>query len=991
MAFGAADAYSAAMNRARSVQSPLVVGRDHVLSLIADAVVEAGAGRGRLVLLAGEAGIGKTRLIGAAMRQAAGAGFRVAKGDLSPNDQLVSLASIGDLARSMRRDAFGALGPEILAIQGGKDGDSLARRRILVHEISDRVVAGIDRPTALAFEDLQWADELSLEVIGELARAASQLPLLLLGSYRLDELPTGSIHREWRSRLLTQRFAEELRLDRLSHDETALVTTLILDTGLPAPREVVDAVHERTNGIPLHVEELLAALRVRGDVDGRTIRDAAVPDTIEDAVLARAARLSPEARAVAQAGAVLGRSFVPEVVAGIMDRPREELDAPLDELVVAGVLNPFDHLGRGFFDFRHQLLRDAIYGSVPALQRRRWHARAAEFGQQIAGASEVHASVHFERAGQKAEAFRAALAGAEKAASMTSRFEAFELYRRAIDNIPDGLTAVELGDLYSAYENAAMAVDDIVAAEHGLELSRRWYLEAGRPIDAATTLIGLWVVARRDVRPRSERVALAAQAERELLALPESPERSTALSDVRWMQAVTALDGVELDRARSLLDEHEALAREGGASETSLAVNRLDTNHMRAWADALGGDVEGGLSRMLALSREARDANMESTGVTNYRIAADVAIRLMDYPIATVGATEGLRYADEVEQSYCRHVMAAATAQIAWAEGRWNEAIATAEIELVERGSRRGTLGSRVALAFVALGRGDVDGARELLDAALAVSRPSGEVDLVLPALWGKAEAALIGGDPARAFDHCREAAELAAPTGERALLVPFVVTGVRAALADKRPEAAARWLDRTRELLRDWAGTARPAFEHADGLVKLAAGSTVAARSALEAAVADWDARGRIWEATWARLDLATCHVRSNRYAEAIRLLDEITAIAGRLASDPVRIRAEELGRLARSRGGEVEAWYPLSSREFEVAQKIAEGLTNAGIGEELFVSPKTVGAHVEHILAKLGVSRRAEIAAWVSTVRAPATNGHEVVAPAEVARARG
>jgi DNA-binding CsgD family transcriptional regulator len=311
---------------------------------------------------------------------------------------------------------------------------------------------------------------------------------------------------------------------------------------------------------------------------------------------------------------------------------------------------------------------------------------------------------------------------------------------------------------------------------------------------------------------------------------------------------------------------------------------------------------------------------------------------------------------------------------VAWTEGRWDDAVAKAEIELVERGSRRGTLGSRVALGFVALGRGDVAHARELLDAALVIGRPSGEVDLVLPALWGMAEAALIGGDPARAFDHCQEALELAAPTGERALLVPFIVTAVRSAIADKRPEAAERWLDRVRGLLSGWIEIARPALDHADGLIRLAAGSTVSARTMLEAAIAGWDARERIWEATWARLDLATCLVRSNRYGEAVRLLEEIRLTADRLASEPVRARAEELLRLARSRGGEVEAWHPLSAREFEVAQKIAEGLTNAEIGAELFVSPKTVSAHVEHILAKLGVARRAEVAAWVSTVRAPA-----------------
>jgi DNA-binding CsgD family transcriptional regulator len=957
------------MTSTQVLESPLVVGRDATLGLVKRQIDDAKAGRGSLLLFAGEAGIGKTRLIRAAVRQAATLGFRTSKGAIAPQDLLVPLASIGDLARTMRREAFGDLGPDLLAMKGGKGGDSLASRRILVHEIADRIAAAIDRPTVLAFEDLQWADELSLEVVGELARAAVELPLLLLASYRLDELPTGSIHREWRSRLLTQRVAEEIQLERLSRDDTALVTTLILGTGLPAPRDVVDAVHERTNGIPLHIEELLAALG-NDTVDGRAIRDAAVPVTIEDAVVVRTARLSDDARAVARAGAVLGRSFVPDVVARIMDRRVEDLDAPLDELVQAGILFPYEFVDQGFFDFRHQLLRDALYRGAPAGERRRLHARAAEFGKGLVGASEVHASVHYERAGLKADAFRAAVAGAEAAGALVSRFEEFELYRRAIANIPDGLSASELGDLYRAYGGAAFSVDDVPAIEDAMTRARAYFLEAGRPVDAAGTLLSLAGHARRDVRPRSERITLLDQAEAELDVLPASPERSGSLADVAHMRAILEIDAVRLPETRALLDQALALRIESGAHESLLELKRLDIDHVLAWTDALEGDVQGGLARMIEFSRVARDRTWESTGVTGYRIAAEMAIRFMEYPTSVVGLTEGIRYADEIQQSYCSHVLAATSSHLAWVQGRWDDAVPIAELELVQRGSRRGTLGSRAVLGFIAFGRGDVARARELLDAALAIARPSGEIDLVLPALWGMAETALVAGDPARGFDHCQEALELTAKTAERALLVPFVVTGVRAALSARRPEAADRWLDRMRALLVDWQELARPALEHAEGLVRLAAGSTVSARTSLEAAVTGWDTRGRLWEATWARLDLASCLLRSNRYAEALIVLERVREVATRLESLPILERAEEIGRLARARGGELEPWHPLTAREFEVAKLIALGMTNAEIGEQIFVSPKTVSAHVEHILSKLGVARRTEIAAWTSTI---------------------
>jgi DNA-binding CsgD family transcriptional regulator len=155
---------------------------------------------------------------------------------------------------------------------------------------------------------------------------------------------------------------------------------------------------------------------------------------------------------------------------------------------------------------------------------------------------------------------------------------------------------------------------------------------------------------------------------------------------------------------------------------------------------------------------------------------------------------------------------------------------------------------------------------------------------------------------------------------------------------------------------------------------VSLAAGATGLARAALEAAVRGWDELGRTWEATWARLDLASVDLRSSRFAEAASLLADARATADGLASSPLLDRVDELTRVARGRGSLDEPWRPLTSREFEVARLIADGLTNAEIAGELSIAPKTASAHVEHILAKLGVARRAEIATWVAAVSRPA-----------------
>jgi DNA-binding CsgD family transcriptional regulator len=962
------------MSRLGPLLSPLLVGRDDLLALADRRIEETAAGRGQVVLLAGEAGIGKTRLLRAILRKAEAAGFRIAQADLAPQDRLVPLASIKDLARTMREvPAFGGLGDALLDLQGGQDGqggDTLGSRRILVRDLAERIANAIDRPTVLSFEDLQWADEMSLEVIGELARLMADRPALVIGAYRADEMPLDTNHREWRARLLSQRRAEEARLAPLSYEETALVTSLILATGLPAPREVVSAVYERTDGIPLHIEELLGALGDDARTDGKAIRNAHVPSTIEDAILARFARLSDDARAVARAGAVVGRCFVPDVLAGIMDRKVAELDDALEELVESSFLYTFSWIDQGYFDFRHQLLRDALYESVPVRELRRLHARAAEFGTQLIGANEIHASVHFERAGLRNQAYRTAREGAIAASAVSSRHEAFVLYGRAVANAPDDLPPAELGELYEAYLEAAFAVDDIAAIERAATRARECFLEAGRFVDAASALVNLASMKRRDVRPVEERQRLLAQAEAELLALPDSPERALVLSDLRTMQAMIEIDAVKLASAAKRFDEARALRRDSPDPDVA------DIDFMAAEADILEGRVAEGLATMLRVAYDARGARRESTGVTAFRWAAHMAIRVMDYPTAQIGIDEGLKYADEIEQSYCRHVLAATSAHVAWTEGRWNDAIPIAEIELVERGSRRGTLGSRDALGYVAFGRGQIERARMLLEASLEIARSSGEVSLILPPMWGLAETALVAREPQVALDWCEDALELARSSGEQPLLVPFVVTGVRACQALIRPDAAESWLQRVREHLDGWT-RASVALEHGEGLLRLQAGSTVAARGHVEAAILGWDALGRIWEGTWARLDLAACLIRSNRHADALPVLSAVQEVADRLESPPLRTRCDELNSLARRRGVTDEPWRPLTTREFEVARLVAEGMTNAEIAEELGLSPKTVSAHLEHILAKLGAMRRAEVATWVSTIRAPGPSG--------------
>ena len=970
------------MTRAGSVLCPVIVGRDDVLELLDHAVAETTKGRGRTLFLSGPAGLGKTRLVRAAVRKAQAAGVRVNGGSVAPQDLQVPLGSIREFATGMRGDAeWGTLSQDLLAIDGRHGGDSLGSRRLIVRTVADRILDAIDLPTLLVFEDLHWTDEMSLEVIGELARHAADRPLFILCDYRPDEFPGGdAVHREWRARLLSQRQAEEVRLRNLTLEETGVATTLILGGELPAPKEVVAAVHARTNGIPLHIEELLSALDDETRLDGRLIRDAHVPDTIGDAVLARFARLSDDARAVARAGAVVGRCFSPEVLSGIVGRPIAELEPTIDELVNAAFLRPFNYIDEGYYDFRHQLLRDAIYDSIPPSQLRRIHARTAEFVMNLEASSVVHASRHYDRAGLRPEAFRTSLVAAQEASRISARHEAFELYQRAVANMPAELPIADQADLYSHYSQAANAIErndeSVAAAIRGREL----YRQAGKPVEAAEMLMLMSTGPARD-GSSSERVhALTRQALAELDVLEPSESRDRSRAYVLSASANGHFLASRYEAARADLEASDALAQRLGDRETV-----LENELTRARIDIAEGRYETGLQDGLRAARDARDAGYESVGVTGYRNMAIMAARILDHQSATLAIAEGLQYADAIEQSHCRQMIATTTALLDWAAGDWEAADDRARHEMVDRGCVRGTIGSLDVVGLVALGRGRLDEARRWLDESLAVGRGMEEVSFILTPLWGLAEVDLAAGDPDRAIARCEEAWSIAIDNRERALLIPFVVTGTRALLGARRPDDAERWLVRVREHLTGWEPMAGAALNNAEGLIRLAAGSVGAAREALERGVRGWDERKRIWEATWARLDLAQCLMRANRYADAATQLASVRSVAERLGSLPLHARAEELARAARGRGLAEEPWRPLTAREFEVARLVAEGLTNVEIADRLAIAPKTASAHLEHILAKLGVSRRAEIAAWAATVVRPEPPAPEVGRTAE------
>ena len=949
------------------IQSPVLVGRDAFLTLIERRLADTAAGSGQLLFVAGEAGIGKTRLLGVIARQAHASGFAVARAAAFPGDVQSFAGLLLDLASDLvpaREPALSDLGRSLTSRVrpiSADAGDAHHRRRLLVQDLADLLITA-DPGTAvlIVLEDLHWADELSLDVLGHLASRLATRPMLVVGAYRSDELYPALPMRELRARLVGQRLVEEIRLPRLGLDQTATMASAVL--GLPAPAQVVAAIHQRSDGIPLHVEEFLAAI----DEDaltpqsGAAVQSAAVPDTLGDAVLSRARQLATRTREVASAAAVIGRSFDFDLLTAITGASPDEVAGALRELRDAYLVLPgADAVS---FDFRHALIRDALYADTDLPVRRRLHERVARTALE-GGYRGAFISAHFEQAGCPGPAYERAVAAADEAASMSAHGEALELYRRAVRNLPGELSALARAALFAALGDEAAATDDNTAAAEAYQTAHELATSA-RDVRAAAALAPRMVAVAHllgeglDARIGTLQAALddldeVAGADRERARL-HSAMAAAYLLDDRLDEAITH---GELSRAESqrISDNEAALNAAATLGTVLVFAGRMD---------------EGWQLLEDAITR-ARGTQQEAEAARGYRMIGSSASELMDYDRAERWLTEGIRYAEQVELWNHRHYMASHLAHIQWATGQWAAATQTAQHALTDGRGVTTRITAQYVLGFLAMGRGDWSAADILLREALAKSEQMAELQHLSPPLWGLAEAARCRGHYDTALTLCERGYQVSAGLTHAAYLFPFLITGVRAYLALGGIDAAEKWLNRVGAVLtaRAIPGT-QPAIDHGRGLVLLARGEVSAAQQALQAASESWQVRRRFWEGEWARLDLAQAAVRARHRGEAAVLLDEARTIAAAAGATTLVDAADRL-TASFDRARRAEPWHPLSAREFEVAQLVAAGLTNRQIADQLVLSPKTISAHITHILTKLGAARRAEIAAWCATVR--------------------
>src|SRR6516165_5313084 len=411
-------------------QATPLVGRDADLSQIGDALARAGEGAGSIVVISGEAGIGKTRLCAEVRRSHRQRGGRVLLGRAAPREASIPYAALADALRGARRaepavweaararaGILWAVAPE-LAPEAGAPGRS-ADRLVLFEALLDAVDEAAGDGTALwVLDDLHWADDSTWEFVRYAARRAADLALVLAVTYREEEI--GPAHPWWPGlvRLKREPSVLSLPLARLRAADGARIVRAV-DPALPDG--TVAGIVERGAGTPLLVEELASLASRPGDLLG-------VPDIVQATVRERAGRLDPAGRALLAVAAVAGLEVDAALLASVLPEGRP------GDLIAAGLLNREDE---DRFRFRHPLLQEAAYQEVPAGRRRALHeqiaAAIAKGGSHLA----ERVAVHLERAGRPEAALSVLETAAEEASragqvgrAATLYLGAFQLARR---------------------------------------------------------------------------------------------------------------------------------------------------------------------------------------------------------------------------------------------------------------------------------------------------------------------------------------------------------------------------------------------------------------------------------------------------------------------------------------------------------------------------------------------------------------------------------
>jgi DNA-binding CsgD family transcriptional regulator len=853
----------------------------------------AAAGQGRLVLIAGEAGAGKTALV-AQFCQEIGDTAWVLQASC---DALSTPGPFGPL-----RDIAPALGGEIQELL--THGASRDQLYYTVLSVLDKHAG----TTVLIGEDAHWTDQASRDLLRFLGRRVSSRRLLLIVTYRDDELGPAHPLRLTLGDLATAPALHRLTLPPLSE---AGVRTLAAGSGANP-----ETLYRLTGGNPFFVTEVLANA-------GQSI-----PASVRDAVLARAARLSPEARSVLDVAAVIGKL----AEANLLTRVVGPVIAAIEECCDRGCLQPdSDALA-----FRHELARDAIYDAIRPLRRRLLHARVLAALREEAPTSQDTARLahHAEAAGDREATLAFATRAAAQASALWAHREAAAQYARALRHA-DGVADAERAQLLEGRSFACYLSDQgeeaIAARRSALAIWRH----LGERLQEGENL--RWLSRLYWFAGQNAQAEEAGDAARTVLeALSPGPQLAMAYSNLSQLRMLMFDTAGAIDWGTRAI----ALATQSGEHETLIhALTNVGTARLNA------GDEQGRaeLERALRLATEAGFVDHVGRARTNL---AWSALHNLDLAEAERQLDGGLAYATEYDLDNYRLYLLALRALIYRYHGAWSEAL-----DIVQPLVLRPALSPLTRIvALTVLGsihtrRGHPAGSAALAE-ALALAEQTGELQRLGPVRAARAEAAWLGGDQARILVEAGALRDLAGQ---------FATPWLRGEIAG--------WLHRAGERDLATAGIAAPFARQLAG---------------------DWTGAALAWERQDCPYEAACALVESGDLAAIRQALATFEALGAAPGAALAIRRLHALGVHDIPRGPRPATRANpagLTPREVEVLVLLTRGLRNADIAAQLFLTPKTVAHHVSAILTKLQVTSRTE-AAHSARERGivPTQSGHPV-----------
>lgn len=844
--------------------------RAGLLDTLGEYAEEARGGESRLVLVAGEAGIGKTTLLEALRERVTNARWLTGACDAAFTP--LPLAPLFDIA--------GQVGG-VLADACRDDEPRERLFRALLEELT--ASTGL---TVLVVEDLHWADEATLDLIRFLARRLRPAPVLVLASYRDDGLRPDHPLRAVLGELATDRSLRRVDLPPLTQDA---VRQLAHGSGIEPGQ-----LYELTTGNPFLVTEVIAA------------GVGAVPRSAREAVLARVARLSPLARRVLEAAAVIGMRVEVEVLRAVCGAGMQAID----ECLTSGALISGDRV----FRFRHELARRAVEESIPAHRAAELHRLALDAMLDLHQGDDARIAHHADYAGDAAAVLEYAPRAAARASALGAHTEAMAHYQRAV-HYAEHAELPERVRLFAALADEAAFIDRWPEAAAARQTAIELFTEIGDVsalgIQWRRMATAQWRLCNGEACDAAARKAVEV-----LEPLGPSPELAGAYATLASVDMAT-------DGQAALVLAEETIVLAERFDQPTFVCGALQIR--AAVRISNGGDGFGDYERARELALSVNDMSMVGSVFAN---AHEAAVRAHRFGLALRYFEEGLAFTQDHEVDTYTACLYGWHAAAMDKLGRYDEALSLLLDVLARRHvSPVNRLYTMPTLARLRARRSDVE-AKVALDEATALVAGNGEPALLLMVAITRAEMAWLEGRLADATDAVQEAlAHLhAVDIWDRGLAVA-------------------------------WAR--RLGVEHPDG-VAVAPPYALQLAGDYRGAADAWLTLSCLYDAALALYDWG----EEAALREAAGILDRIGAPA---TLSVVRARMRQQGIKAVPRGARAETRanvFALTRREHEVLDLLCAGLTNAEIAAELVLAEKTIDNHVSSVLAKMGVASRREAA---------------------------